>query len=136
MLKIIGAFLIVAAFCAYGRILTEKRSERKNYLEELASSLERFKSIIAVSKLPVGEALRLCEIDFENAPSKKDEDMLRQFTDGLDAETGEGIINLAEMFLQDTLREKTLEREKLEKEARLIKSGSAMLGLLISIMLI
>lgn len=136
MLKIIGASLIIAAFCAYGRILTEKRSERKKYLEGLSSSLEKFKSVIALSKLPVGEALRLCKIGFEGVPSKKDEDMLKQFMDGLDAETGEGIINVAEMFLRDTLSEKTLEREKLEKEAKLIKSGSVMLGLLISVILI
>lgn len=136
MRKLIGAILIVLSSVMYGVSLTKKRRARTEYLTKTARDLERFKSLIAISKIPVGEALEKCTLSPENAPNDKDKAMFEEFKKGLDAETGEGIIGVADLFLADVLREKDIAREKFEKEAHLIKSGSVLMGLLAAIILL
>lgn len=135
MFKAVGALLVVAASLLYGFLLAAERKKRVDFLEKTAMSIEKFKSLITLSKLPVGEAVSESELNPENAPQGNDREKMQLFLASLDTETEEGIINVADIYLSEILLQKRPAQEKYEKEARLLKGSFAALGLLISIIL-
>ncbi len=135
MLKLTGALLVVVSSFLYGVLLATKKKKRVEYLEKTAVHIEKFKSLITLSKLPVGEALDESGLNENDAPEGADRERMKLFITSLDSETEEGIINVADMFLSEILLEKRPAQEKYEKEARLLKGSFAALGLLLSVIL-
>ena len=131
MLKLTGAALVVFASFLYGVILACRKKRRVEYLENTAVRLEKFKSLITLSKIPVTEALNMAAIDPNDAPEGAD----REKISSLDSETEEGIVNVTDIFLSEILLSKRPAEEKYEKEAKLLRCGFAALGLLLCIIL-
>lgn len=105
------------------------------YLENTAVRLEKFKSLITLSKIPVTEALNMAAIDPNDAPEGADREKMNLFISSLDSETEEGIVNVTDIFLSEILLSKRPAEEKYEKEAKLLRCGFAALGLLLCIIL-
>ncbi len=136
MLKLTGGIFIISAALLYGFILTDKRRQRLSYIENMILALEKFKSLISLSKVPVFEAARLCGIKMDSAVTEEDKKELERFFLGLDSETEEAITENADTFLSRLLREEGPEKEKYLKEMRLIRGGSIALGILLFIILL
>ena len=135
MLKLTGAALVVFASFLYGVILACRKKRRVEYLENTAVRLEKFKSLITLSKIPVTEALNMAAIDPNDAPEGADREKMDLFISSLDSETEEGIVNVTDIFLSEILLSTRPAEEKYEKEAKLLRCGFAALGLLLCIIL-
>ena len=79
MLKLTGAALVVFASFLYGVILACRKKRRVEYLENTAVRLEKFKSLITLSKIPVTEALNMAAIDPNDAPEGADREKMEPF---------------------------------------------------------
>lgn len=126
----------MAAALLFGLILSDKRRQRLNYIENMISALEKFKSLISSSKIPVFEAAALCNIEMGSAVTEEDKKELERFFIGLDSETEEAITENADTFLSRLLREEGPEKEKYLKETRIIRGTSIALGTLLFIVLL
>lgn len=135
MLKLIGAGLIVLSSVLYGLVLAGRKKRRVEYLSDMAVRIEKFKSLIMLSKVPVGDALEESGIYETRAPEGDDREKLKLFISSLDSETEEGIVNVADIFLSEILLAKRPAEEKYEKEAKLLRCGFAAIGLLLCIIL-
>ncbi len=135
MLKIMGAAAITAAFFLYGRVIIDKRRQRLCYIENMITSVERFKSAVA-SKTPLERALKESGIERDKALGGEDFNALECFFSGIDVETESGVIEAAQIFTAKLIKDGESEKEKCKKEARLINGGSVALGVLVCILLI
>ncbi len=138
MIKFAGSVLIVAAFFLLGRKTACFKRKRLSWLEEVRLSLADFKAAIDVFDVPVPEALEKSGLtenkkSFFNADDQRD---YRIFIKGTKSETKEGQLLNINTYDDKLEKEEMAERTKYSNEAKLIKGGLTLGGILLVIVLL
>ncbi len=137
MLKLWGSVLIVVAVYAIGQKLAESKRERLEFIESMLIALSDFKMAVEVFSLPLPKALEKSGIrGYEGRVSGEDEKDFINFLQGIKSETAEGQLSNIAAYERKLLCEEEEERKKYKKEAKLIKGGFLLFGLLITVVLI
>ena len=140
MLKLWGAVLIVIAVYAMGQKLAERKRERLEFIEKMVVSLSDFKEAVTFFALPLPKALERSGIEKHKSLMDKlsdgDKKDFALFLKGIRSETAEGQLSNIAAYERKLHSEEEEERKKYKKEAKLIKGGFLLFGLLITVVLI
>ncbi|MDO5479971.1 MAG: hypothetical protein Q4G23_12500 [Clostridia bacterium] len=143
MLKLFGILFVVSAFFIMGLKFAKSKRARLDFLENMRPALIEYKTAIELFSVPVPKAATKSGIEKtavkareNNALSKEDENDFAVFIRGLKAETLEGQLMNISAYDRKLEKEEAEERERYKKEAKLIKGGFALLGMLVAIMLL
>lgn len=139
VLKLLGAGLILSGCTALGFFLSVRKRERLSFIEDMILSLGSFKSEIEIMQTPVPKAIKNCgqksaeKVFSGDTSSLCDEDLraFEAFLSGLSAESLEGQMANADMYLSRLSCAEEKARKEYQKEEKLLKSGGVLFGLLI-----
>lgn len=144
MLKAAGALLIAFSGAAAGFSAAGKRRMRLTYLEDMIQSVGAYKTSVTALSLPVPEAIKQCGKGLAERALRGDDAFLKEedrrelavFLDGLSARTEEGQIGNACRYENRLCAEEATEREQYLKEAKLLRGGGVLAGLLVAVLLL
>ncbi|MBQ2941232.1 MAG: hypothetical protein IJD97_03240 [Clostridia bacterium] len=139
MLKLWGAAITVMAFYAMGVKVAEERRRRLEFIEKMIVSLSDFKEAVTFFALPIPKALERSGIEKHKSLMDKlsdgDKKDFALFLKGIRSETAEGQLSNIAAYEKKLLSEEVEERLKYKKEAKLVKGGFLLFGLLITVLL-
>lgn len=142
MLKTIGFIFMIISSAFLGKALSDKRRFKLSAVEDAVASVHIFKTLLKYENMPIEEALyhssvaSFSRVLEEPSLFGKDERVLSAFLKGTRSESLDGQLKNADLFLERLKGIEKSEKEKYEKEEKLIKKGAVLLGLLLFVILI